>query len=174
MKAFTLFGERSLTTIAGIFESDRAARRAANALHDASSRVDVRLIAPRDPDLSRKMEPDSGGIWRTALRSHLGLGVIFLLVGALAGLALIGTGWDGAELSPWFTVFFTSVIGGLGGLVLGGLVTLRPDRGMLIRRVREASQAGRWTVVAHPVGDREERVAREHLDRAGGVVFSSL
>lgn len=169
-----LFGERSLTTVAGLYENAGAAYRAADALRAVRRPPRIDLIPPGDPDLGRKLEPESRGIWRTALRAHFWLGLAFVLVGALAGIGLVASGWGAAAASPLFTVFFCAVLGGFVGLLFGGLLTLRPDRGALIAKVREASDAGRWAVVAHPVNPMQEQVAREQLGSQDGIVVSSL
>lgn len=174
MHASRLFGERSLTTVAGIFDNAVAARRAAESLQRVRRAPRVNVIEPGDPDLGRKLEPESTGIWYTAIRAHFWLGLAFVLVGALAGIGLVVAGWGAAVSSPQLTVLACSVIGGFAGLIFGGLVTLRPDRGALIAKVRAASESGRWAVVAHPVNPLQEQLAREQLGTEGGFVVSSL
>jgi hypothetical protein len=176
MQAHSLFGESSVTVVAAVFTDAPSAFRAADLLRarEAASDLMVDVVHPGDGDLIEKLEPDSRGIFLTALRAHAWLGIAFLLVGTLAGIALLAAGWPAAVASPMLTLLFTSVIGGFAGLMLGGLLTLRPDRGAVIRRVREASRRGRWAVVAHPVDLQQAQLARRQLSTAGGWVVSSF
>lgn len=171
-----LFGERSLTVVAAVFTDAGSAFRAADLLRAREEAHDlaVDVVHPGDVDLVDKLEPESQGIFRTALRAHGWMGLAFLLVGTLGGIGLIASGWAAAVASPWMTLLFTSTIGGFAGLLLGGLLTLRPDRGAVIHRVREACRCGRWAVVAHPLDVEQARLARRQLSTAGGWVVSSF
>src|SRR3546814_17050750 len=84
----TLFGELATTKIAAIFENEAAAASAAAALHSTTDlqATQLRLVRPHEKDYSNKLEPESHGIARTALRAHLILGV----AGAVLGIAAWG------------------------------------------------------------------------------------
>ena len=85
-------------------------------------------VSPSDAPFARKMEPESKGIRRTAIRSHLVLGPSGLLVGALAAATLVTLGWPAAVASPMLTALFLATLGLFSGLMLAGLFTLLPDR----------------------------------------------
>lgn len=174
--ALNLFGERSLTLVAALFDSGAAAARAAGLLQrrQEGERCAVMVVEPNDPRLGRKMEPESTGIWHTLLRTHGKLGAIGLVLGALVGAALVAADWPAAAESPYMTVAMAAVYGVFAGMLLAGLLTLRPDRGRVIARVREATSHGRWAVVAHPRSPEQAEVAREALTGEGGEVLQSL
>ncbi len=77
-------------------------------------------------------------------------------------------GW--AVSSPFFTVGLAAVFGALGGMMTGGLVSMRPDRALLDTKVEAAVQEGRWAVVVHPVNHGEEERALEVLEHSNGEV----
>jgi hypothetical protein len=161
--------------VAATFEHRGSAVRAADALRALSSRkLGIFLVAPRDPRLGRKMEPESNGIWHTLLRSHARLGPLGALAGLAAAALLWANGWPAALASPLATLALGAVYGGFAGLLAAGLLTLRPDRARVIAQVRDASDDGHWSVVSHPVSAREVELARATLANGGGHVMRSL
>lgn len=174
--AMNLFGERSLTLVAALFDNGTAAARAAGSLQrqQRGERCPILVVEPHDPRLGRKLEPESSGIWHTLLRTHGKLAVLGAAVGAVVGAALLAAGWDAAEASPNMTVAIAAVYGAFAGMLVAGLLTLRPDRSRVISSVRNATEHGRWAVVAHPRSAEEADAAREALAREGGDVIRSL
>lgn len=124
--------------------------------------------------MAAKLEPESAGIWRTLLRSHAILGAAGLAAGGLVALAMVRAGWPPAGSSPGMTLLFLSMMGSFFGLIVGGLLTLRPDRGWLIAQVREASALHRWTVVAHPHSRRGATRAMRLLRASGARTLRTL
>lgn len=55
-----------------------------------------------------------------------------------------------------------------------GLLTLRPDRALVIRRVRHALRHGRTAVVAHPRDEAAAHEASAALEAAGAEVVRSV
>ena len=49
------------------------------------------------------------------------------------------------------------------GLLLGGLLALRPDHVLLISNLRKALNAGSWAVVVHPVGATQVQAALDYF-----------
>src|SRR3546814_15535902 len=125
----TLFGELATTKIAAIFENEAAAASAAAALHSTTDlqATQLRLVRPHEKDYSKKLEPESHGIARTALRAHLILGVAGAVIGIAAWALLYAMDLPALVSSPRArtgrTVFFSPS----GGLALGGLLTATPD-----------------------------------------------
>jgi hypothetical protein len=162
------FGERSLTIVAAVFRDGHTADRVVRRLRRHADIGDVSVVNPGDARAARKLEPESGGIWRTLLRAHAMFGIAGLLVGFLTATVLVRLGWPPAASSPGLTLLFLAVIGGFLGLIAGGVLTLRPDHDWLIGEVRQASRDHRWTVVTRPRGRRGvSRAAR--LLRATGA-----
>jgi hypothetical protein len=171
-----LFGERSLTTVAALFGQAQDARNAAeHVVKDAHlPEKQVKVMGPGDPAMERKLEPEEAGIVHTLIKSHVTLGIFGLIVGLLIGGALIlgGVGW--AVSSPFYTVILATGFGAIGGLLLGGFISIRPDRALLDTRVETAVQEGRWAVVVHPVNHGEEERALDVLAHSNGEVVHTL
>ncbi len=166
-----LFGERSLTKVAGLFVDRASAETAASQLLDGAgfAPTQVRLLGPevgnlKDRDLlARQVEPEQHGIWRTILRAHLTMG----LLGFVAGTLLFAGWWlsgDAAiRTTPGMAWVSMAGFGATFGLLLGGLLSMRPDHGRVISRVRRALRLGRWAVVVHPVSAEQTQLALTRL-----------
>jgi hypothetical protein len=171
-----LFGERSLTTVAALFGQAQDARDAAeHVVKDARlPEKQVKVLGPGDPTMERKLEPEEPGIVHTLIKSHATLGVLGLVVGLAVGggLILAQVGW--AVASPYFTVGLAAIFGAVGGMMTGGLVSIRPDRTLLDTKVETAVQEGRWAVVVHPVNHGEEERVLDVLEHTSGEVVHTL
>ncbi len=178
-----MFGERSLTKIAGIYDDKPPAEALAGRLlrlHGLQPQQ-VRLLGPQDARASRAelfgraLEPEQAGIFRTLLRSHLVSGLAGALAGVLFYAWLLRSGQAMVAGSP-LQAFITLV--GLAtafGLLLGGLVSLRPDHVRLITQVRSALRDGHWAVVVHPTDTHQAQLARDLLDGSHpGKIVSTL
>lgn len=168
-----LIEERSPTLVAAPFEDRDTALRAAATLDGRTAPADVLLIGPHDEAAARKLEPQQRGIWATMLHSH----AVLMVIGALAGLlvAVVAAGiWAAAARSPAYTLMTGLVFGSFAGGMAGGLLTLRPDRSRVIRRVRAAQKEGRWAVVVHPRDEAQARAAMQALQAAGGQPVRSF
>lgn len=162
-----IFGERSLTKVAAIFDSRVLAETTALRLRQASGMTDaqVKLVGPEDEmgvveaPLSRKLEPESSGIWHTMIRAHVVTGVMGVAAGGLFYLGLRMLGNVAIVSNPIISLVVTLFFGGIFGLLFGGLLTLRPDHYRVMASVRKAIKRGRWAVVSHPVNhDQTEQV----------------
>jgi hypothetical protein len=177
-----LFGERSLTKVVGIFPTAAAAHAAAQSLAAATglSVGQVRTVGPehargaRNVLLGRSMEPEQRGIALTIVRSHLVLGALGAAAGFALYAALRAAGVPMVLASPGVSLGFAVFLGTVFGLLVGGLVALRPDHISLINEVREALAGGSWAVVAHPVDPQQTESAAAHLTEAGARVLRSF
>lgn len=169
------FGEKSLTLVAATFNDQKTAEGAAAHLQ-AMPGLDgkVSVVRPGDPAAARKFEPDSRGIWRTMLRSHVVLGLAGALGGLGVALWLLAWPWEAALGSPAFTVGVSVVIGAFIGMMGGGLITLRPDHSLPIRDIRSRLKAGDWAVVVRPHDESAAQAAFESLQAEGGAPVRSL
>lgn len=160
-------GETSNHKLAAVFEDHDGAERARSALVDETvleaEQVDV--LDPGSERANRALLPESHGIWRTLVRSHVVLGI----AGAVAGVALFAlldaAGATFVSDNPLAALGAFVLVLTLFGLMLGGLVTLRPDQVPYIRVAREALQAGRSVLVVHARSERELGDARSLLAR---------
>ena len=149
-----VFGEESITKVVGVY-ADRAAAGAARERLAARDIAAV-MLQPADARrrahefLSRSFEPESRGIWHSIIRAHLLAGAIGLAVGLCIWGVLRAQEVSLVASSPMlalvFIVFFTTVM----GLMVGGLLALRPDHSMVFEELRTSLRAGSYAVVAHP------------------------
>lgn len=165
----TLTGEQSDHKITGI-SSDRAI--ADTAIETLRERLQlgssaVQLLTPGEDAIERSLEPESSGIWKTLIRSHLWLAVLGAFIGALIFLLML-------QLEARFVVDNAVAAGALliafctiGGLLLGGALTLRPDHMPYLAAARAALRKGQTVVVVHAESLEQAQLAREILDQAG-------
>lgn len=137
--------------VSGSYRSHRHARESAQSLVDTAGIApqQVMLVAPQDPQVERKVEPDSRGIFKTLLKAHLGTAVTGFFLGLGIALALVFFGPPWARSSPVLVLTAFALTGTLASALLGGLITLRPDRYRVARKAMKESLRGDWTVVAH-------------------------
>ena len=177
-----LFGEHSLTKIAAIFDSRGRAETTALRLRQAAGMSDaqIKLVGPQDmvgivdAPLSRKLEPESMGIWHTVLRAHLVTGLIGMALGALLYLGLRLMDNDAVLTHPILMLFVMLFFGMIFGLLLGGLLSLRPDHYRVMAAVRKAIKRGGWAVISHPVNPDQTREVINELQRHRVNVVRSL
>jgi hypothetical protein len=151
------FGEHSLSKVAASYDSESAAMSAARAVeclpHMYSRQV--QLVHPQDKDWGRKLEPEAAGIWRTAVRSHVTCATVGFAAGTLLFAALMLGGVEAVRSTPGMSLVAMVLFGTMFGLMVGGLLTIRPDHEAVIAPVREGVKAGRWAVVVHPASRQQ-------------------
>lgn len=168
-----LFGEQSLTKIAAIFDSRGRAETTALRLRQAAgmSESQIKLVGPQDTagvvdaPLSRKLEPESSGIWHTILRAHLVTGLIGMALGGVLYLILWMMGNLSVASHPLLMLFVMLFFGTIFGSLLGGLLSLRPDHYRVMAAVRKAIKRGGWAVISHPVNHDQTREVINELHR---------
>lgn len=171
-----LFGERSITKVVGVFEHEKEAVESKEKLKEriGLSGEQLKLVGPDEKRYGRKLEPEGQGIARTAVRAHVIFGVAGLLVGVLIWAAIYALGWDALRSSPGLAaipiLFFSTV----GGLMLGGLITARPDHEIIILHVREAVELGKWSLIVHPRTSAQCDQAEEILNETTNAVWRSV
>jgi len=169
-------GETSPHKAAALFDSPATARKVAARVRDAMGLPRGQVLAvdagTRRP--GRALEPESRGIFRVMLRAHAALGVAGFVAGLLLFWALyrMGVGFvvNAALPAAGAIVFFCT----MGGLMLGGLTTLRPDHDAYILSVIDACREGRAAVVVHGRTAAERDAAVEALQAAGGEVVRTF
>lgn len=177
-----LFGEQSLTKVAAVFENQQSAETVAQHLRQVGGMEDaqVKLVGPTDgagvvePPLSRKLEPEQAGIGRTMLRAHAITGLVGVVAGALLYLMFRLAANTAVVSNPWLSLGVMLFFGGIFGLMLGGLLTLRPDHYRVMAAVRKAIKRGRWAVVSHPVNHEQTTLIVDELRRRGAQFVRSF
>jgi uncharacterized membrane protein YbhN (UPF0104 family) len=172
MSDLPLTGEVSNSKLAAVFDSEGVARAAADALIADSdlAPAQVKIVTPDEPHPGIKLEPEGGGIWRTIVVAHMKLGIAGVIVGALAFAAMSWVGVPFVVQSPWTAGLVMAAFGGVGGLLMGGLVSLRPDHDPYILATREAMAQRRTTVLVHALSQPQLQRADEILKRHGADV----
>jgi hypothetical protein len=169
-------GELSNSKLAAVFPHERSARAAAQAVSDRLSlgAAQVQVITPTEPQAGRKLEPESHGIWRTIVVAHVRFGLGGAAVGLLAFAALYAMGVAFIVNSPVAASLVLLFFGAVAGLMLGGLVSLRPDHDRYVEATRDAMTEGNTTVVVHAFSVQQRDQAAELLRAEGGEVTSTL
>ena len=177
-----MFGERSVTKVAGLYPDQASAEQAARQLSDSAglAGAQLRVLGPADAGRSQRdllgtaVEPEDRGIFRTMLKAHAVTGMAGALVGLLLWLGLRAMQIPMVVASPWFALMVTVGFATAFGLMVGGLVTLRPDHAALIDELQQALRAGRWALVAHPTRADQLESARAVLRDSGAQVLATL
>jgi hypothetical protein len=171
----TPFAETSLTLVAAVFDRRAAAERAVATLrHRGGSWGTVEFVSPGERALGRKFEPDTAGIGGTALRSHLVFGALGPLLGLLVAAVLVQDPGSLAAQEPLWVAFTCALLGGFAGLIVAGLLTLRPDHGIVIEAVSEQVDDGAWAVIVRPRDGGSARRAFKLLQDHGGEAYRSF
>lgn len=162
--------------LAAVFVDGHAAREAASALcrERGLAEAQVRLITRASTDVEIQLEPEGGGIWRTIVRSHLRLGVWGGVLSLVAFALLYWIGVPFVVQSPVAAVLALLFFGITAGLLLGGLVSLRPDHDPYVQATRDAIDAGHATVVVHALSAEQNASAAEFLAERGATVTRTL
>ncbi|KAF1045000.1 hypothetical protein [Xylophilus sp.] len=177
-----MFGEQSLTKVAGLYpqESDAlATARRARGLPGMQP-GQVRVLGPQDARswrgewLGRQMEPEDGGIFQTLIRAHMVAGLAGAVAGMLLYMWLFQNGQPMVIASPFLSLIAIVGFAIAFGLLVGGLVTLRPDHVRLISTVRQGLRAQKWAVVVHALDGHQATLARDVLEDSGGSVVRTL
>lgn len=147
-----LFREKATTKVAAIFDTEVAASTTAARVKDAAGlqATQVLLIEPYEKNYAKKLEPEMQGVARTAVRAHLVLGLAGLVAGALIWIALYSAEVEAIRTTPGLSALAFLFFGAIAGMLLGGLVTARPDHQLVVQRVQTATGEGRWSLVIHP------------------------
>src|SRR5690606_21043201 len=130
--------------------------------------------APEEKGFARKLEPETQGIARTGVRAHLILGAMGLLAGVALWVLLYSLPIAYIAASP---VASAAVIIGFAtilGMMMGGLVTARPDHQIVILKVRQAAEQGKWSLVLHPRDPEQCDVLMKELSESGVEVVRTV
>lgn len=171
-----LTGEISDHKVAGLIDDEAGAHETAAAVRAETglNEAHVRVLSPGDDSIGRSLEPESRGIMHTIIRTHLWLGLAGAVVGILAFGIMIALDVKFIVLSPWWSAFLLTGFGAVGGLMLGGAVSLRPDHSPYISASREALKQGKHVVVVHATSTDELKQAETILKQDGGETVRTL
>lgn len=175
----TVFGERFPHQAAAVFDTEQEARQAAAAVQ-AELGLDpsqVRVFRPEDAAAQGKLNSrrQSPGIARTLVKSHLVLGAVGAGAGLIVAMGLLWMGFGAFVASPVFGSALVVFLGLIAGLLLGGLVSMRPDQDVFGYRLEAAMTEGsRWAVVVRARDHGEEIRAGQTLQAHHGELVAAL
>ncbi|WP_347332867.1 hypothetical protein [Marinimicrobium locisalis] len=169
-------GEAIDHKLAAVFETDSEAQESADAVLEATSLEpdQVQIVRPGDTHAGWELEPEDRGIWRTLVRSHLWLGLVGAVVGLSLYLVLFGVGVGFIANNAVVSVIVLTAFGGVFGLMVGGLVTLRPDHMPYIVTAQSALRAGKTVVAVHAHDHGQLEEANRELHRRHAKTVSSF
>ncbi len=161
-----LLGEDFPHKVSAQYNSEQSANQAVQLLVDKAQlpRYQIRVVQPHDPNMGRKTEPENKGIARTIVKSHTVLGLGGLVFGLLLAAILIIMGPAMTRESPMFTFIALGFLFTFLGLILAGVISLRPDHDAMIATTRTASEAGQWTVIAHCTTLEQQAQVKDTID----------
>lgn len=148
--------EKHTGRVAAIYNNEAAAKAAKQKLIDNGiSPGTINIVRPDDSNLSKKIEPESQGIYKTLVKSHGWLGLIGIVVGIVIATILVLVGPEMTRSNPLYTYFVFIFFGVIYGMMMAGGISLRPDHDPLITKTVEASHEHQWTVIVQ-TDDRED------------------
>ncbi len=168
MNMQALFGEKATTKLAAFFDTQEALDALSAQLRNVSGLQNPQLLVvrPHSADFDRRLEPETQGVARTAVRSHLILGAVGLLFGVALWGVLYAMDIGAIVASPYYSGGAIIAFSTVAGLLLGGLITARPDHQIVIQAVDTATKEGRWTLIVHPRDEAQCKSAESVLEAA--------
>lgn len=166
MKAHGITGETFDHKISAVFDKESEAIDAVEKIRQHTDLRDAQifLINPRDRRAGKRLEPEDKGIWRTLLRAHLWLGIAGAAVGLLLYVLLMAIGIPFIRANPTPSAIILLAFGIIGGMMLGGLVTIRPDHDPYLISARKALREGKYVVAVHAASLEQQQQAKKILD----------
>lgn len=172
----TLTGERSDHKIAGITQDHAAAEAAVNSLREqlTLSASAVRLLTPEDEEVNRTLEPESHGIWKTLVRGHVWLAGVGAIVGLLIFVLMLQLEVQFVVANPIAAGLALFAFCTVGGLLLGGALTMRPDHVPFLVAARAALRKGEAVIVVHAENMEQRQQAKQILEQSGFKTVATL
>ena len=176
MSDIPLSGEVSNSKLAAVFDSEPMARAAALevAAEVGLEPAQVKVVGADDATPNIKLEPEGPGIWRTILRAHAWLGVAGVVAGLFVFAAMMWLDVPAIVASPWMSFGLFVFFGAIAGLLVGGLVSLRPDHDRYVLATQEAMDENKTTVLVHALSSEQADRAGDFLSRLGAKVTRTL
>lgn len=171
-----LTGEESDHKVAGIFGHAERLQECRDQLVRSIERVEQRLepLEPGQESPAWLLEPEPRGIWHTLVRAHLWLSLAGVVAAGLAFAVLIALDVAFVAQNPWASAISLIVFGAIGGALLGGLVTIRPDHTTYIARVRAALDDKRHVLVIHAADRAQMKEVRKCVERHADETVATL
>lgn len=166
--------EKHPTKVGAIFNSEDKAQTAFSALHKSGDFIksEIKLIPPYDSGYDKKLEPEDKKLGQTLLKSHLILALVGIVVGIFIASLLLLSGPIFLQEYIVATYLSISMLCAFIGLLIAGVISIRPDHDHLINKVRKASQKGQWAVIAH-TNSRDKMEKAKEIMRPFAISLSA-
>jgi hypothetical protein len=176
MSANIISGERFDHKIAAVFASESEALDATERLRRNTRVRDAQIfiLNPHDPHTGKSLEPEDKGIRKTLVRSHIGLGLAGAVAGLLLFALLMAIGIAFVVNNAYTTALILLVFGAVAGMMLAGLLSLRPDHEAYLINAREALKEGKFVVAVHAASSEQQQEAEKILDQEADDTTRSL
>lgn len=170
-----VLGEKYPSKLSAVFADEQSALAAREQLlHSGNlSLLQVDLLRPEAVDAVSRVEPETRGTLRTLVRAHLAFGIVGSFVGAALAAFLLFAGFAIATSSPLMTFLALAFFGAMSGLMVGGLVGLRPDHDSVVTAVRRSVNDGNWTLLVHARSHAELEKIRALLEAHSAEIAHS-
>lgn len=150
------------------FSSLTAAETAVQRLSDAEIALAQVEILDHDGRMRVARRAERRATRKALIRWHVLLGATGLLAGSLLWLFAWYARLPMVLAMPALMLFVAAGFGAVAGLLLGGLLSIRPTKGWLAAAARDDARAGDFPVVVHATDRQQARKAREILVAADG------
>lgn len=99
------------------------------AMTGEASDLTLDRLTAEDHRVGRTQAPKSRSVLHTIIHAHIWLSLAGAVVGAVAFAIMISLGVQFIVLSPWWSALLLIGFGTIGGLIVGGAVSLWPRAG---------------------------------------------
>ena len=132
-----LLGEAFPHKVSAIYDSKQSADQAVRSMvHSADIPLEqIRVVQPGDPDMARKLEPETTGIAWTLAKSHVVFGLGGLVLGLLVAAVLATSGPAITRSSPVMTFIALGFLFPVLDLLLAGAMPDPRARGLAAKTV---------------------------------------
>ncbi|MCP5390011.1 MAG: hypothetical protein H6920_00075 [Sphingomonadaceae bacterium] len=144
-----LMGARASTRIGAAFDTHSDASEAASRLQEivGIGADQVQVLDPGRSAIADVEQDDAHGFRNVLWRAHVGISAVGLVLALIAAVALIVLDVSAFSWRPVYTLLTFAFVGALGGLFIGGLITLPLDHGRPLATDADAAQRRRWGLV---------------------------
>lgn len=149
--------EQYPSKVEAVFDNENDARIAQREVTLATDVLigETQIITPDERNWSKQIEPEADTLIESMFLNHVIYGLSGLAIASLLAMILIFSGVNFAFSSPIITTFVFMFVGGMMGMMIAGLLTLRPDHDNVIQRARHALKKGKVVLLVH-IKDRPQ------------------
>lgn len=162
--------------VSAVYANEQQAKSALKAIMNelSLSQQQVSLVPPNDVNYDQKIEPNDRSVGRTLITNHINFGLGGALLGLAGGIILGIYGPQYTQSSPGLTVAALVILGLFVGLLMAGLISLRPDQDAVVNETRQATQNDKWVVIIHTANHQQNEHARTVLEKSADSVSASF